>query len=111
MQLCGKEALIEGKLIRIARLDAEGYQFLEDPVAAMGGIQKLRARIDLFTFIQRLSDTSRRYDYPLEWDNMAVLPVSTFDHWITHQIDFKVRNKVRKAEKKGVVVREVSYDD
>jgi len=42
---------------------------------------------------------------------MAVLPVSTFDHWITHQIDFKVRNKVRKAEKKGVVVREVSYDD
>jgi hypothetical protein len=28
-----------------------------------------------------------------------------------HQIDFKVRNKVRKAEKSGVVSREVPYDD
>ena len=28
-----------------------------------------------------------------------------------HQIDFKARNKVRKAEKNGVVVREVPLDD
>ena len=42
---------------------------------------------------------------------MAALPVSTFDHWMTHQIDFKVRNKVRKAAKNGVVIREVSFDD
>ena len=28
-----------------------------------------------------------------------------------HQIDFKARNKVRKAEKNGVVTREVLFDD
>ena|SRR5208282_439394 len=111
MQLCGKEALIEGKVFRIARLDAEGYDFLEDPEAAMRAVRKFETRIDLFTFIQKLSDTPPRYSYPMERDNMAVLPVSTFDHWMANQIDFKVRNKVRKADKKGVVVREILFED
>lgn len=111
MEICGKESLIEGKLIRIARLDGEGYQFIQDPEAALQSVRASRNRVDLFTFIQKLSDTVPRYSYPMEWDNMAVLPVSTFDHWMTHQIDFKVRNKVRKATKTGVVTREAPFDD
>ncbi|OLC92767.1 MAG: hypothetical protein DMG35_12600 [Acidobacteria bacterium] len=46
----------------------------------------------------------------MEWDNMAVLPVSTFEHWSTQQSGFEARNKARHAEKK-VVVREVPVDD
>jgi hypothetical protein len=111
MQICGKEALIKGKLIRIARLDGEGYQFLENPEVGLGSLRKSGTRTDLFTFIQKLSDTSPRYSYLMEWDNMAVLPVSTFDHWMTHQINSKVRNMIRKAAKNGVVVREVQFDD
>lgn len=111
IEICGKEALIEGKLIRIAHLDGEGYQFLEDPEAVLGAIRRSGRRIDLFTFIQKVSDTSPKYSYPMELDNMAVLPVSTFDHWMTKQIDFKVRNKVRKAAKSGIAVREVPFDD
>ena len=111
MEVCGKEIRIDGRLIRIAFIDGEGYQFLEDPEAALESLRSSKARIDLFTFIQRLSDTSPRYSYPMEWDNMAVLPVSTFDYWMTKQIDFKVRNKVRKSKKSGVVVQEVSFDD
>ena len=111
MEVCGKEIRIDGKLIRIAFLDGEGYQFLEDPQAAARSLRSSGARIDLFTFIQRLSDTSPRYSYPMEWDNMAALRISTFDDWMTKQIDFKVRNKVRKAAKNGVVVREVPFED
>src|ERR1039458_5722467 len=111
MQICGKEVLIEGKLIRIAHLDGEGYQFLDDPQSALSHLRNAGARIDLFTFIQKLSDTSPKYSYPMELDNMAALRVSTFDDWMKHQIDFKVRNKVRKAEKSGVAVREVPFDD
>jgi len=111
LEVCGKEIRIDGKLIRIAFLDGEGYQFLEDPQAAARSLRSSGARIDLFTFIQRLSDTSPRYSYPMEWDNMAALRISTFDDWMTKQIDFKVRNKVRKAAKNGVVVREVPFED
>jgi hypothetical protein len=42
---------------------------------------------------------------------MAALEISTFDHWMKLQIDSKVRNMLRKAEKRGVVVREVPFDD
>ncbi len=111
MEVCGKEIRIRGRLIRIAFLDAEGYQFLEEPEAALESLRNCGARIDLFTFIQKLSDTSPKSCHPMEWDNMAALRVSTFDDWMKQQIDFKVRNKVRKAEKNGVVVREVPLDD
>lgn len=110
-EICGKEIRTDGRLIRIAFLDGEGYQSLEDAEAALVALRKSEARIDLFTFIQKLSDTLPKYSYPMEWDNMAVLPISTFDDWMTHKIDFKVRNKIRKSAKNGVVVREVPFDD
>jgi hypothetical protein len=111
MQISGKEALIEGKLIRIARLEVEGYQFVEDPETALRTLKDSGIPADLFTFIQKLSETSPKHEYAMEWDNMAALRVSSFEDWMNLQIDFKARNKVRKAEKKGVVVREMPFDD
>ena len=111
MELCGKEIRIKGRVVRIASLDGEGYQFLEDPEAALCTLRSSRTGVDLFTFIQKLSETSPRYSYPMEWDNIAVLPVSTFDHWWKAQIGFKARNKAKQAEKKGVVIREVPFSD
>jgi hypothetical protein len=111
LKVCGKEIRIKGVLVRVASLDGEGFQFFEEPEQVVEGLQKSGQRIDLFTFIQRVSQTQPKYSLPMEWDNMAVLPVSTFDHWITKQINFKVRNKVRKAIKAGVVTREVALDD
>ncbi len=108
--VCGKEIQIDGTVIRIARLDGEGYQFLEDPKSALEELKESKRAVDLFTFIPRVADTSPRHCYPTESDNVAALPISSFDHWMKVQIDFKVRNKVRKAEKNGVIVREVPFD-
>jgi hypothetical protein len=96
MQICGKQALVEGKLVRVARLDAEGYDFFDDPELALEAIRKSGAGADLFTFTQKLSDTSPKYSYPMEWDNFAALRVTTFDDWMTKQIDFKARNKASR---------------
>ena len=111
MEVCGKEVRIRGRLIRIAFLDAEGYQFLEDPEAALRALRSSGTRADLFTFVQRLSDSAPKYAYPMERDNIAALRVTSFDDWLKNQIDFKARNKVRKAGKNGVVLREVPFDD
>jgi hypothetical protein len=111
LEVCGKELRIDGRLIRIGYIDGEGYQFLEDPEAALDSVRKSRARVDLFTFVQRISDTSPKYKYPMEWDNFAVLPITTFDHWMTNQISSRVRSTIRKTSKDGLVVREVPFDD
>jgi hypothetical protein len=110
MEICGREIRTHGTLVRIAFVDGEGYQFLPNPEAALEVFRESSTRVDLFTFVQKLSDTSPQYRYPMEWDNFAALRVSTFDDWLKNQIDFKVRNKVRKADKNGVVVREVPFD-
>jgi hypothetical protein len=47
----------------------------------------------------------------MEWDNLAVIPVSTFENWWTKQISGKTRNMVKQAEKKGVEVREIPFDE
>lgn len=111
LTVCGGGIQVEGRLLRIARLDGEQYRSPQDPDAILGGLRKCGERIDLFTFMQRLPETSPKYAYPMEWDNLAALPVTTFDHWWTKQIDNKTRNMVRKAEKKGVLVREVPFND
>jgi len=110
MRVCCQEVKVQGSLIRIARLDADGYDSLDNPEVLLNGLRQCGARIDLLTFMQTLPQTSPKYAYPMEWDNLAAVPVSTFDHWWTHQITPEARNRARQAEKKGVVVREVSFD-
>jgi hypothetical protein len=111
MRICGNDVRVEGTLIRIARLDGEKYRFLDDPEALLNGLRTCGRRVDLFTFMPRLPQASAKYSYAWEWDNLAVLPVSTFEHWWNQQIGFKARNKAKQSEKKGVTLREVSFDD
>jgi hypothetical protein len=111
MKVCGREISIEGRILRIARPDGDQYRFIDDPALLVDGLQACGARVDLFTFMQRLPGTGPKYAYPMEWDNLAALPITTFDHWWTKQIDNKTRNVVRKAERKGVLVREVPFSD
>jgi hypothetical protein len=111
MKVCGTEITVHGRLVRIARLAADGFEFLKDPGALLAALRQCESRIDLFTFTQELPETAPRHGYPLEWDNVAALPISTFADWWTRQINDKTRNMVRRAAKKGVVVREVPFDD
>jgi len=111
VRVYNRDVKIEGRLIRIARIDGEKYRFLSDPEPVVEGLRNCGTRIDLFTFMQRLPDTAPKYRYPMEWDNFAALPISTFDHWWTKQIGFKARNKAKQAEKRGVTLREVTFGD
>jgi len=111
MKICGKDVQIAGALVRTARLAADGYEFLADPQAAIADLRSSGARIDLFTFMQKLPETTPHYAYPMEWDNVAALPVSTYEQWWTRQINNKTRNIVRRAESKGVTAREAPFDD
>jgi hypothetical protein len=111
MIVCGKQIKTWGRVIRIASLDADKYQFLSDPAPMLDGLRKCGARIDLFTFMQKLPESEPKYKYPMEMDNLAAIPLTTFDNWWNKQIGFKARNKAKQAEKKGVTIREVPFDD
>ena len=110
MEIFGKAIRMRGKLARIAYLDGEGYEFLDSPEEALEALRGSGRRIDLFTFIQMLSEPSPKYTYPMEWDNFAALRISTFDDWMA-RLRPRMRTMVRKTERDGVLVREVPFDD
>jgi hypothetical protein len=111
LRIEGRNVVVRRRLCRVAEVDGEGFKYLTDPKSAIAAVRDSGKRADLFTFTQELTETSPLYQYPFDWDNFAVLRISTFDQWWTQQIGFKARNKAKQAEKKGIVIREVPFDD
>ena len=115
MGMNGQRIMIEGKVLRVARPHAceqqEWFEDAENPEVLIDALQKSEHRPDIFTFWQRLPDTEPRYPYQMEPQSIAALPIKSYSFWWEKQIDRKARNKVRKAQKKGVTVRMASFDD
>jgi len=111
MEVDGKRILIEGEIPRIARLEQEWYEDVEDPRTLINQLCKSEPRPDILTFWQRLPDTEPKYSYRMELDSIAALPIKSYSLWWEKQIDRKARNKIRKAQKNGVVVKPVTFDD
>jgi hypothetical protein len=99
-------------LLTVVSLEDEWYEDLEEPQKVIGAMEgSLGFKPDLFTFWQRMPNVVPQHSYHQEWEEIAVLPVTSYDHWWSQQINAKVRNLIRKSEKVGVVVRETAYDD
>jgi hypothetical protein len=111
MHAGGRDIIVSGKAIRTARIDGDGFRFIADPEPLLTDFRDGESRIDLFTFMQRVVDPEPRYRYPMEWDNFAALDIKSFDHWWSKQVGNKTRNMVRQAEKKGVIVREIPFEE
>lgn len=107
----GRTILVEGTVPSVARLEQEWCEDIEDPEALVGALQKIRPTPDILTFWQRLPDFERRYSYFTKLDAVAALPIKSYLYWFEKQVDAAARNKVRKAVKKGVVVKQVDFDD
>lgn len=100
---------VRGRWLRIASW-RNNYDELPDPPVVID-LLKQRTVADIFTFSQRLPNTTARYSYNLEWDNVAAIPIRTYEEWWDHQIDKKVRKHVRRAVRAGVVVRQAEFSD
>jgi len=111
MKVSGKDIRVQGRLVRIARLDGDKYTFPDNPEEFVAHLRSCGTRIDVFTFLQKLPDTSPKYPYLFEMDNLAVLPVTTFENWWNNQIRSYPRNRARQAGKRGVVMREVPFGE
>ena len=115
MTINGKRITIDGKLLRIAQLDPwfqqEWFEDVENPEMLIDALQKSKHLPDIVTFWQRLPDTEPTYRYPMEWHSIAALPIKSYSFWWEKQIDRKARNKIRKAQKNGVIVKPVTFDD
>jgi hypothetical protein len=104
----------KGRFVRIAEIFDEYWQMadsLPDPECVLEHLKGASHRPDLFTFAQRAPLTEPRFQFYKEWDNVAAMPVSTYEEWFHKQISPASRRNIRASEKKGVVVRTDNFDE
>jgi hypothetical protein len=111
MEINGEKVMVEGKILRIAKLEQEWCDDAGDPEILADALRKTADGPDILTFTQRLPDLKPKYDYQMELESMAVLPIKSYALWWEKQIERQARNKIRKAQKSGVVVRLTDFDD
>lgn len=107
----GKTFLISGKFVKTASLKNEWQEDVDEPAEVIEVLKNAPIRIDLLKFWQRIPETEPKYPYFKEWQNVAAIPIKDFKHWWDKQIRFRARNKMRKAQKLGVVVEQLEFND
>lgn len=110
-QVDGRDVVVRGSVLRIASLRDDWYATLEDPVAFVASVAAARVEADLVELVMRPPAAGLSFPWPFEIDNCAAIELRSYENWWKQQIGSKTRALVRKAEKSGVVVREVQFDD
>jgi hypothetical protein len=112
-EICGRTVVVTGKRIRIAQIKdeevVEGVS-VPDPELFFGELQEGKLHADVFTFTQRPQVTPK-YDYHVEWENWAVTPTVSFKEWWENRLPQETRKNVRRAGRRGVIVKIVPFDD
>lgn len=111
MIIDNKEVVVNGNVLKIAKLKSEYHDWVEDPDAFVAKLKDTNVEADLFTFNQKITDREPRYGFHVEWDSVAALPITTYEAWLKRQINDKTRNMLRRSEKSGVEVRLVEFSD
>ena len=107
-------AVVEGRVVRTARVHDEvwlGPQDTPDVPEILDRLNDCPSRVDLFTFVQKLPDTTPRYPYHLEHDYLAVAHFESYEDWFEKRVDHSVRTHVRKSRKEGIRTEVVQLTD
>lgn len=113
-EIDGRTVITTGKWLKTAAIRDEDLvegETVADPRSFVLLLRKTALKADIFTFGQKLPETTPRYKYYLEWDNFAVIPITTFAGWWETRVESSVRRAVRKAAKAGVVIKVAEFDD
>jgi hypothetical protein len=114
LRVGGITITVVGKWLRIAAIhdqDWLDHQPVMDPANLLQTLRTTGLKADLFTFAEQIPNTIPKYNYPVEWDNAAVIPVLSYKDWWENRLPQESRRNVRLARKRGVEVKVSTFDD
>ena len=47
----------------------------------------------------------------MEWDNVAAIPLTSYQHWLEEQITGNMRKILRRSSRRGISVGQVDFTD
>lgn len=111
MQIDHDEVILINRFCNILQFKEEWDIDVDDPEAVIKKIKALGIKADIFSFQQRLPYSKPYFNYYMEWDNVAAIPISTYEHWLKHQVSHNSRKKLGLAKRKNVDVRICEFND
>jgi len=114
IQIGDRVVIVTGKWLKVASVLDENLieqETVADPELFILELKRSHPKVDLFTFAQKPTDLARKYRYHMEWDNVAAVPITSYEEWFGKRIGTDVRQNVRKSSKRGLTVRTVSLSD
>jgi hypothetical protein len=113
IEICGRRVVATGKWIKTAEIKDEGVvqgMTVEDPGLFITKLKESKLEADVFTFAQRPPEITAKYHYHWESDNWAAISTACFSDW-WENLPQVSRKNVRRAAKRGVVVKIIPFDD
>ena len=111
MQIDNNEMIISGKLVKIIQFKEDWDIDIDDPELVINKIKQNGIKADIFTFIQRLPETKPKFNYYMEWDSVAAIPITTYDNWLKNQVVQNSRKKIGLAKRKNVELKFCDFND
>jgi hypothetical protein len=110
----GRAIVVEGRWLRIAHVRDEEVAenaAIDDPTSFLARLGESKLHADIFAFRQKLFGDIQRLNFPVYWDNLAVIPITSYSEWWEKRLSQDGRRNVRRAEKRGVRIELVRFDD
>src|SRR5262249_5934053 len=113
VEIGGRTVIARGGGVRTAVIfneEVEEGELVKEPESFVAELKRSGLKADVLTFFQRPPDVKPKCLLRVEWENDAVVPVTTFDAW-WEKLPQEARKNTRRATKRGVDVKAVSFDD
>ena len=114
LRINGRNVVVTGSRLKIAAVedeDLEDNKTFEQPEFYLEELRRSGVKADLFTFSQKLPETTPKFSYHQEWDNYATVPITTYKEWLEKRVEYDVRKAIKRATKAGVVVKVSEFND
>lgn len=107
-----KTIVCRGQWLKLARVHDEAWlpSELEDGEGCLQQLQAAKLGADIFTFAQMPPGRKPEYDFPVEFDSIAAIPLTDRKAW-WEGLPQETRKNVRRSVKYGVRVEIRPFDD
>lgn len=113
VEIDGRTVIVKGRWFKIASVRDENVtegELVRNPGQFIIELKKSGLNAEVFTFFQKPPDIIPKFPYRVEWENYAVVPITSFEAW-WEKLPQETRKNTRRSAKRGVLVKSVPFDD
>jgi hypothetical protein len=114
LEIDGRIVIATGRWLTTATVRDEAFvqgPIVPDPGRLIEALKQWEEQPDILNFAQKIGEPEAAFGFHREWDDFAVIRVTTYEDWLKNRVKRDVKENLRRARREGVAVRAVAYTD